>query len=288
MIRSTTSIVSPVSSFVRTGVDATPTMDCMRARDLPYFDRPFAAFAHRGGSLLADNVGRENTLAAFQAAVNLGYTYLETDVHATRDGTLLAFHDHTLDRVTDRFGEIAELPWSAVCRAHVGGEQIPTMDELFETFPKARFNIDLKAAGAVEPLANVLERHNAYDRVCVASFSDARLARFRRIVGGAVATSTSPSTVLLFAKARWATRLFDTPGYALQIPVSTTIAGRQITLVTPRLIAAAHAAGKLVHVWTIDEPQEMQRLIDLGVDGIMSDRPDLLKDVLLERSLWCE
>ena len=138
------------------------------------------ALAHRGGSTYAPNVGRENTVHAFRQAVDLGYRYLETDVHATADGQLVAFHDDVLDRVTDACGAIAELPWGEISAARIHGvDAVPTLDELFETFPQARFNIDIKAPGAIEPLVEAIRRHGAIDRVCIGSFSDQRLRAAR-------------------------------------------------------------------------------------------------------------
>ncbi|HOI03614.1 MAG TPA: glycerophosphodiester phosphodiesterase family protein, partial [Dermatophilaceae bacterium] len=125
----------------------------MSAADYPYFAPPPFGLAHRGGASHPANVGIENTLAAFATAVDLGYRFLETDVHATADGRLVAFHDEHLDRVTDRAGAIAELPWSEVAAARIAGSQpIPSLDDLLDAFPEARINIDIKAPGAVVPL----------------------------------------------------------------------------------------------------------------------------------------
>jgi glycerophosphoryl diester phosphodiesterase len=246
------------------------------------------AFAHRGGAYHPEIEGLENTLAAFKHAVSLGYDYLETDVHVTADGVLLAFHDAVLDRVTDLEGAIAELTFEEVRHALVGGrEQVPTLAQLFDEFPRARFNIDLKADGAVEPLAAFIEERDAWDRVLIGSFSPQRMTAFRRRTGGRVPTSAGPVEVVIFRflpsgrLADWLTRHRVA---ALQIPPNR---GRW-TLVTPGLIRRAHASGKHVHVWTVDEPEEMRRLLDLGVDGLFTDRTDLLKDVLIERGQWRE
>ena len=138
------------------------------AADYPYFAPPPIGLAHRGGAEYPPNVGVENTLAAFGRAVELGYRYLETDVHASADGVLVAFHDERLDRVTDRAGAIAELPWAQIREARIGGrEPVPTLEQILETFPATRVNIDIKAAGAIAPLWETIRRHAAYDRVCV-------------------------------------------------------------------------------------------------------------------------
>ena len=252
----------------------------------PYFDSPFVALAHRGGALLPANLGKENTLAAFANAVQLGYRYLETDLHATADGMLVAFHDSVLDRVTDETGRIGELPYARVRRARIGGsEPIPTLAEVFDAFD-ARLNIDLKADAAVAPLAAAIRRHGAADRVCVGSFSSSRLRAFRRLAGPSVATSAGPLAVARNAFAPLAPRRDPDAGYAYQVPVSHTWRGIRVPVITPRFVARAHAAGRQVHAWTIDDPDEMGRLIDLGVDGLVSDRIDTLRDVLVERGLW--
>ncbi len=251
-------------------------------------DQPGAvlAFAHRGGAFHPEIEGLENTLAAFAHAVELGYRYLETDVHLTRDGVLLAFHDQILDRVTDHSGTIAEMTYDEVAGALIGGrEQVPTLDALLESFPAARFNIDLKAEAAVEPLADLIEAHRGHDRVCVGAFSDRRLDRFRRRIGPRVATSCGPVAAAMTLAAPWQP-LVDVltrgRGDVLQVPYRR---GR-LTVVTEAFVARAHAAGRPVHAWTIDDADEMRHLLDLGVDGIMTDRTDVLREVLEERGQW--
>lgn len=243
------------------------------------------AFAHRGGAYHPEIEGLENTLAAFKHAVALGYGYLETDVHVTRDGVLLAFHDTVLDRVTDRKGEIARLSYEEVRMAVVGGrEEIPTLATLFDAFPDARFNIDIKSGGAVEALADFLNAREAWDRVLVGSFSRRRLQRFRRLVTRPVPTSATPVEVILYRFLPFG-RLADlmTPDFAaLQIPHRS----RGLLVTTRGLVRRAHATGKHVHVWTIDDPAEMHHLLDRGVDGLFTDRTDLLKDVLIARGQW--
>jgi glycerophosphoryl diester phosphodiesterase len=258
----------------------------VRASDYPYFDAPGPiGLAHRGGAKLAANLDRENTIAAFRAAVAMGYRYLETDVHATVDGHLLAFHDAALDRVTDGTGLIAQLPYAAVREARINGtETIPLLAELLEEFPDTRINIDVKAAGAIEPLARTIREHDAVSRVCVGSFSEQRLRAMRRLVGPSLATAAGTVGVaaLRFAP-RTIARLLRTPSPVLQIPTEHVLRGRRLTLVTPELVQRVHQLGKHLHVWTIDDETEMHRLFDLGVDGIVSDRIDTLAGVLAAR-----
>lgn len=258
----------------------------VRADDFAYFDAPRPiGLAHRGGAKLSANLGLENTLAAFRRAVDLGYRYLETDVHATADGQLLAIHDRRLDRVADRGGRIADLPWSAVQLARVNGcEPVPLLADLLEEFPDVRFNIDVKAPGAIVPLAETIRAHRAEDRVCVGSFSDRRLRAVRRLLGPGVPTAAGPAEVgaLRLTPARLASWL-RSPAAVLQVPSGQMLAGRRVDLASTALVERAHALGKHVHVWTVDDAQEMHRLFDLGVDGIVSDRIDTLASVLAER-----
>lgn len=260
----------------------------MTAADYPYFATPPVGLAHRGGSLYAPNVGIENSLRAFDNAVHLGFRYLETDVHATRDGVLVAFHDRDLDRVTDRRGAIPDLPWRQVAAARIGGrEPIPRLDELFEAFPEARLNIDIKSPGAIAPLWAAIQAHRAYDRVCVGSFSQRSIAAFRRLAGPRIPTAAGQlgTAGLRYLPLR-VSEIAATPGQVLQIPVSYVVAGRRVQLLTPRLIRAAHRLGRHVHVWTIDDAPTMHWLLDLGVDGIVSDRIDILRQVLTARGHW--
>jgi glycerophosphoryl diester phosphodiesterase len=238
------------------------------------------AFAHRGGASEAP----ENTMPAFEHAVALGYRYLETDAHVTADGVLIAFHDDRLDRVTDRRGVIAELPWSEVQRARVDGrEPIPRLEELLTAWPDVRVNIDPKQDGVAEPLAAAIIRTGSVDRVCVGAFSDRRIAVVRALVGPALCTSMGPREVAhLVAASRGLPGRGRLRSPCAQVPPSQ---GR-VALVTPRFVDTAHRLGVQVHVWTIDDRHEMVRLLDLGVDGIMTDRPQVLKDLLTERGTW--
>ncbi|HSP36717.1 MAG TPA: glycerophosphodiester phosphodiesterase [Frankiaceae bacterium] len=252
----------------------------------PYLDAPAPiALAHRGG--LED--GPENTMRAFAGAVRRGYRYLETDVHATADGVLLAFHDDRLDRVADRTGVIADLPYSEVRRARVDGEPVPLLEDLLAAWPDVRINIDIKAPNAIERLVETLDRTGARDRVCVGSFSQARLTRFRRLTHGRVCTSLGPMEVAALRVASYLPGRLPIPirGAVAQVPVAgqLPVVGR-LPIVDRRFLEDAHRRGVLVHVWTINEPDEMRRLLDLGVDGLITDRPSLLKSVLEQRAWW--
>jgi glycerophosphoryl diester phosphodiesterase len=249
----------------------------------------WAAFAHRGGAGHPELVGMENTITAFRHAVALGFRYIEIDVHGTLDDQLVVFHDDDLRRLTGSSGAISDRTLAEVSQRRIGdGEMIPTLDEVFETFPDTRFNIDIKNVGAVTPLVKAIDRHRAHDRVCVASFSNERLREFRRLMGRRVPTSVSPIGVVWNGYVPLLPRLLNSPGIAVQIPLTHAAGSRQLPVLTPRLLRHAHLAGKVVHIWTIDDPAEMHRLLDMGVDGIMSDRTDLLKQVFTERGIWEE
>lgn len=242
------------------------------------------AFAHRGGT----ETGPENTLRAFRDAVELGYRYLETDVHATADGILVAFHDDRLDRVTDRTGLIARMPWADVRAARVGGaEPILRLDALLEALPDARINIDPKDDAAVDPLIRILGQSHVLDRVCIGSFSDRRLGAVRAAFGPAVCTSLGTMEVAALRASAWgapglASLLVRRPGRCVQVPA--TVGG--ISLVSGRLMEVSHQLGMKVHVWTVNTEAEMDRLLDLGVDGLMTDHPRRLRDVLVRRGAW--
>ncbi len=253
----------------------------------PYLDHPGPlAFAHRGGA--AD--GLENTLPAFRRAVELGYRYLETDVHATSDGVLVAFHDATLDRVTDTRGAIADLSWRQVRAARVAGrEPLPLFEELLAAFPLARFNVDVKSGAAIRPLVAAIEAADAWDRVCVGSFSQDRITRVRELAGARLATSPGVRGIT-------ALRLLGLAGYTGRSPswagveqaVCVQVPERRhgIRVVDAGFVRAAHRRGLQVHVWTVNDRQRMASLLDLGVDGIMTDHIETLRAVLAERGAW--
>ncbi|MFI9486182.1 glycerophosphodiester phosphodiesterase family protein [Promicromonospora sp. NPDC052451] len=256
---------------------------------MTYFEGPFQALAHRGfAHASAGTEGLENSLAAFGAAVDLGYRYVETDAHGTVDGVAVALHDESLDRTTDGTGLVAELPWSEVSEARIGGvEPVPLLEDVLGGWPGLRVNIDVKHASGVGPVARAVERTASWDRVCVTSFDPARRRATLAKLSRPVATSAGRREIATFLTgvrlrarplARRALRQVD----ALQVPVSE---GR-VTVVDAASIEAAHALGKKVHVWTVNETAEMVRLLDEGVDGLVTDRADLLKDLLVSRGLW--
>lgn len=231
-------------------------------------------------------------MAAFSSAVALGYRYLETDAHATRDGVLVSFHDDRLDRVTDLEGVVRRLAHADLRKARIGGEYpIPTMEELLTAFDEqgTRYNVDLKSNGAVLPMLRLAARLGVGERVCVASFSSPRLWVFRalsRLHRGErrAATSAGPVGVALLRLLPDAvSRFVHSPGIAYQVPVTETVLGREIRVVTPGFVRRAHAVGKQVHVWTVNDEVEMAELLDLGVDGIVTDRIDVLMRVLADR-----
>jgi len=244
-----------------------------------FLDHPTPiAFAHRGGA----SHFPENSWRAFEHAVSLGYAYVETDAHATADGVLVAFHDKTLDRVTDMTGAIADLPASEVAKARIGGtDAIPVLEELLGAWPGVRFNIDVKDAPAARPLAELIRRAAAWDRVCITSFSAARLRATRRLLDRPVCMATSPVGAAALRSGLPGKSL--APAFASR---SVRCAQLPIGLATAPLIGRAHAAGLAVHVWTVNDHALMMSLLDLGVDGIMTDQTELLRDVLISRGQW--
>ncbi|MDT9699446.1 glycerophosphodiester phosphodiesterase [Streptomyces sp. P17] len=247
----------------------------------PYLDHPGPIpFAHRGGA--AD--GLENTLLQFRRAVDLGYRYLETDVHATRDGKLVAFHDSTLDRVTDGAGKIADLPWADVRHARVAGQEpVPLFEELLDAFPEARWNVDVKAESALLPFLDLVERTGTWNRICLGSFSEARVVRAQRLAGTQLATSYGTRGVLSLRLRSW-----GLPAAVRRSAVAAQVPEMQsgIQVVDHRFVRTAHAHGLQVHVWTVNEEDRMHRLLDLGVDGIMTDHIETLRKVMEDRGVW--
>jgi glycerophosphoryl diester phosphodiesterase len=255
----------------------------------PYLSvaRPFG-FAHRGGSLLWP----ENTLEAFEGAAELGFTHIETDLQRTRDGHLVIHHDARVDRTTDGTGAIREMTLAEVARLDAGyrftdeaghhsfrgkGIRIPTLAETLDRFPSLFFNLEMKTPMALE-LWDFIEDHGVHERVLVGAASQAWGDAFRGLARGRVPTSPGFAGVLDFwlGSRVGLDRLRRYDFEALQVP--TVWSG--LTVVDERLVTAAHRHGIQVHVWTIDDPDEMRGLFSLGVDAVMSDRPDILREVL--------
>jgi glycerophosphoryl diester phosphodiesterase len=235
------------------------------------------AFAHRGFSAAE----AENSMAAFQAAVDLGYRYLETDARVTADGVAIAFHDYALDRVTNHTGRLADLSWEIVSQARVyGRDPIPLLEDVLAAFPDRQFNVDVKSNTAIGPTLDAVRRTDSWRRVRLAAFSHSRLIALRNAAGPNVATGLSPAEITATAAGR-PPRVGGTDR-AAQVPAGY----RWLRLVTPRFIETAHRAGMPVHVWTVNNPDQMVRLLDLGVDGIMTDRADVLRTILEERGDW--
>lgn len=244
------------------------------------------AFAHRGGAL----ENPENTWASFRHAVSLGYLYMETDVHATSDGVAAVIHDPDLSRVAGVAANVRDLTWDDLSRIDLPGDQrVPRLDELLEEWPGVRWNLDAKHDSSVAVMVETIKRTASLERVCVTSFSDRRLGAVRRALGPGLCTAMGPAAITALrvaslpplAPARLLRASFRAFG-AAQVPTRQGA----IPIVDTRFVSSAHAAGLEVHVWTIDHEGEMDRLLDLGVDGIMTDRPSLLKEVLERRGEW--
>ncbi|MFO0566997.1 MAG: glycerophosphodiester phosphodiesterase [Polyangiaceae bacterium] len=252
--------------------------------------RPLA-FAHRGGAALWP----ENTLPALEGAIALGFTHLETDVHVTRDGVLVVFHDDRLERTTNGYGFLRDHTFAELERLDAGywfstdgrtrpfrgkGLSIPTLSRVFALDPSVRLNVEMKQSGVGLPrrLWEFIESEGLHDRILVAAAEHGLGAEFRTLARGAVATGASAREVLEF----WSSVKL---GLSRQVPVrydalQVPVVYRGLRVVDRRFVRAAHARGLHVHVWTIDDPSEMRELAWLGVDGIMSDRPDLLRAAL--------
>ncbi|HET7480552.1 MAG TPA: glycerophosphodiester phosphodiesterase [Rubrobacteraceae bacterium] len=251
--------------------------------------------AHRGASARAP----ENTLEAFRLALQSGAGGLEMDAHMTRDGRLVVIHDDTVDRTTDGFGAVREMTLGEIRSLDAGyrfspddglthpyrglGLMVPTLEEVYQSFPETPINVEIKEdqAGVEEAVLRVIEEAAAEDRTIVAAAIHEVVDRFRRVSEGRVPTAASRREIgWFFAFARLYLESLLRPAYAaLQVPTEH----RRIPLATPRFLAAAHNRNVRVDVWTINDPDEMRRLLDLGADTIMTDRPEELTKVLEER-----
>ncbi|MFN7003687.1 MAG: glycerophosphodiester phosphodiesterase [Roseinatronobacter sp.] len=237
------------------------------------------AIAHRGGGL----EGEENTLPAFDHAVALGYTHAELDVHATRDGVVVIHHDPDLARLCGDPRRIADLDWASLQQLRTkGGAAIPRLQDLLEAHPGLHVTIEAKSDAVVAPLCALIERMGVLERISIGAFAPARTAQARKLLGSYLLWSPAHAQVARLWARGWGLPLGLDGFGVVQVPV----AWKGIPLVTARFVRAAHAAGVAVQVWTVNEAAEMHRLLDLGVDGLMTDRPTLLREVLEARGQW--
>lgn len=249
----------------------------------PFLDTPRPlAFAHRGGA----GDGDENTMDAFGRAVSAGYRYIETDARASADGVAVLFHDDDLTRVLGMPTAVESLSWPELSRLKLNGQAlVPRLDEALLAWPNVRFNIDVKSDRAVKPTLAAIRSTGAMDRTLIGSFNDARIAAVRRLAGPRLATSMAQGEIarlwLASRYGRWWYG-FNHQAPAAQVPVTA----RGLTLVDHRFITYAHRLGMQVHVWTIDDPNMMEELLNLGVDGIMTDRIETLRHVYRSRGHW--
>ncbi|MHA7986394.1 glycerophosphodiester phosphodiesterase family protein [Rathayibacter sp. CAU 1779] len=243
-----------------------------------YFDgKPPRAIAHRGLALACP----ENTLPAFAAALDAGADILETDVHASADGVCVIFHDDDLARVAGVAGPVEALPIEALRALELaGGGRLATLEEALAQFPSGRFNIDIKTDAALEPALRAIDAAGAASRVLITSFAQRRRRRAVRRLPGAATSASTPGVVLALvgvwlrfgALVRLALRDVD----AVQVPHRRGA----LRVVSPAFVRAVQNAGREVHVWTVNDPQEMRELLEMGVDGIISDRCDVLVGVI--------
>jgi glycerophosphoryl diester phosphodiesterase len=229
-------------------------------------------------------------MTAFAGAVEgLGYHYLEIDVRLTSDHVPVVFHDAKLNRTTSGDGKVIDRTLAEIQSVDAAyhfapendyplrgtGVGVSTLEELYGTWPDVRLNIDLKAPGEEWAVAEVIRAFDAEHRTLIGSFTDRRIARFRRITRGRVAVSAGPTAAASMYAASRAGRTIHRKVQAYQLPFNYR--GAKID---NKLIDAVHRVGAHVHLWTVNEPDDMRRFIDMGVDGIVTDRPDLLNEVM--------
>jgi glycerophosphoryl diester phosphodiesterase len=258
----------------------------------PYLAGPRPrAYAHRGWHS-GDLAGCENTLAAFTRAVEEGFGYLELDVHASADGIAVIHHDARLDRTTDANGRVDAHTADELEKVLVHGrEPIPLLEQVLAALPDTHITIELKSAAAVAPTLAVVEAADAWGRVCIGGFEQAWLNAARRGGGERLCTSMARRDALALRSRAWLDALPRPLSALPSLPLAGDIAhvpvkAGPLRVVDAQLLRTAHAGGREVHVWTIDRPEQMRELLDLGVDGLLSDRPDLLREVLRERGQW--
>jgi glycerophosphoryl diester phosphodiesterase len=242
-------------------------------------DTPFIAMSHRGDA----RSHAENTREAFDSAVKLGFRFLETDVRLTRDGVLVAFHDATLLRIAGDPRTIRELTFEELSQTELSQPgKIARLETLLTAWPSLRWNLDPKEDEVVDPLAELIDKLDVIDRICVGSHYDHRTNRLRKRFGDRLSTALGRVGVVRLRLASWGFPCGPIRARCAQIPI------RQgpLRLVDRKLIERAHQQGLAVIVWTINEADAIHHLIDLGVDGIMTDNAPLLRQILIERGLW--
>jgi glycerophosphoryl diester phosphodiesterase len=268
------------------------------ARTSAYYrdiDRPLV-IAHQGG----DGIWPGDTMLAFEKAVGIGSDVLEMDAHITKDGQIVLMHDEKVDRTTDGTGLIEDLTLKELKQLDAAykwsnddgktfpyrgqGIQVPTLNELFQKFPQIRYVIEIKLTQNPidKPLCDLIRKHNMQNKVVIASFHDVAMQNFRRTCPE-VATSASRGEVTKFVLLG---KVFLSglvaPQYQSIQPPYDPKESMNIPIMTKRFIREAHAKNLKVEPWTVDDPELMQQYIEWGVDGIMTDRPDLMIDVLKE------
>ncbi|WP_159587826.1 glycerophosphodiester phosphodiesterase [Chelativorans xinjiangense] len=246
----------------------------------PFLEHPRPIpIAHRGGAQEAE----ENTWAAFERAIMLGYRHIETDIQASRDDVAVIFHDDTLERLTGRPEPVGALAWSDLEHmSTLGGGRLAKLEDVLSVWPDCYFNLEPKSDAAVSPIAEAVARCNALDRVCVGSVDQRRVKRLREMLGPDLCWSPAHFGVTRLWLAGWGFHIGRLSFPVVQVPRTYG----PLEVVTPRFVEAAHALGIDVHVWTVDAEEEMDEVADFGVDGVMTDRPSLLKEVLQRRGQW--
>ncbi len=274
----------------------------IRAR--PVAEHPFTAAPNGGPLVIAHQGGEElrpsNTMMAFANAVALDVDVLEMDTHATRDGVIVIMHDDTVDRTTDGSGAIKEMTFAEIHELDAGyywtddhgqtypyrGQDIrvPALEEVFQSYPGMLMNIEIKQAvpSIVAPLCQLLRQYAMTDKVLVPSFHE-ETVREMRANCPEVATSLARNEIQTFwiLNSLGLGRTFQAPAVAMQVPERSTLPVLgEVQVVTPRFVRIANAHGMAVHVWTVNETEDMQRLLNMGVNGLITDRPDRMLELL--------
>lgn len=254
----------------------------MTARTHPFFDfETPLALAHQGGG--AEET--ENSAAAFANAHRLGYRHLDIDLQVTSDGVLVAFHDDTMDRLIGLEGSVADRTWTELSEARLpNGEPLARFDDLLDAHPDAFWNIEVKSDQATNPVVATVRSRSLDERVCLNTFSDLRMWKVRKAAGDLSPAYSTPIGATLWLKVT--SYLPFLPWWISADATQAPIEDRGIPVLDQRFVQRAHDVGLRVIVWTIDEPDEMHRLLDIGVDGILTDAPSVLKSVLEDRGQW--